>query len=240
MSFCLFFLSIGIASALSIEGSKHDFSPTGSAGGYSGNFYTSASRIKEICVFCHTPHGSTSSLGLLWNRTNSTHGFDTYSSSTLNATVGMPTGTSLMCMSCHDGVSSIAVNTLLNAPGAGNPPVNAYDTSMGDVIGDTYYLDNMFTDGTWGPNIGELIPGDTFNSNMTNDHPVSFFFDAALLANDQGLQLPSNTELLKRLGSAGSRRLECSTCHNVHDNAIPPFLVMDNTGSAMCLQCHKK
>jgi len=232
-------LMSGISEALSIVHSKHDFSPGGGGSGFAGNFKTS-STITEICVFCHTPHNGSSAMGVLWNRTNPANPFDPYTSSTLNAVVGAPTGKSLMCMSCHDGITSIAVNTLLNAPGSGNPTVSAYSTA-GDQLGDVYYLGNIFTDGGWDANIGELVPGDLPSKliNMKNDHPVSFNFDAAMAA-DSGIKLPNNAELLGRLGIAGNRRLECSTCHNVHDPAIEPFLVMSNDNSAMCLQCHNK
>jgi predicted CXXCH cytochrome family protein len=35
-------------------------------------------------------------------------------------------------------------------------------------------------------------------------------------------------------------KLECASCHTVHDNSNVPFLRADNTGSALCLKCHNK
>jgi len=34
--------------------------------------------------------------------------------------------------------------------------------------------------------------------------------------------------------------VECSSCHDPHDNTYGSFLVEDNSGSALCLRCHVK
>ncbi|MBM4032162.1 MAG: cytochrome c3 family protein [Planctomycetes bacterium] len=35
-------------------------------------------------------------------------------------------------------------------------------------------------------------------------------------------------------------RVECASCHDVHDSTNTPFLRMSNSGSALCLDCHNK
>ena len=35
-------------------------------------------------------------------------------------------------------------------------------------------------------------------------------------------------------------KVECSSCHLVHDPSIPPFLRKSNAGSQLCLTCHVK
>jgi predicted CXXCH cytochrome family protein len=136
-------------------------------------------------------------------------------------------------------VTSIAVggtpfsgtNVLLNAPGAGSPLVTT-DGTIWNVIGDLYYTGSIVGEG---PNIGGLgsAPYDSLAIDLSNDHPVSFPWPAGY----PDIQKPTNPKL--RLFGP-SERIECSTCHNVHDKAIPPFLSMSNANSAMCLQCHKK
>ena len=38
-----------------------------------------------------------------------------------------------------------------------------------------------------------------------------------------------------------SDKLECSSCHDVHNaDSNPHLLRIDNTGSALCLTCHDK
>ncbi len=35
-------------------------------------------------------------------------------------------------------------------------------------------------------------------------------------------------------------RVECSTCHDVHEYTNIPFLRISNSGSALCVTCHLK
>lgn len=250
----LLILIAGPVIAGTIVDSKHDFHfgnignnppgdpPTPFAGVWEvpgpGGF---PSAIDEICVFCHTPHGASKNIpGLstptwLWNRTNPTGlTYQMYSSSTFSgaATASTsPTGVSLMCMSCHDGVTSIAVNTLLNAPGSGNPTVSPNGIPAPGAMGNVYNGGAFLG---WGPNLGEQIPGGT-TINLSNDHPISFDWPT----NVPGLRTsPTDTRL--RLFGVGKNRVECATCHSVHDPTTVPFLAMPNTNSDMCRACHDK
>ena len=81
-------------------------------------------------------------------------------------------------------------------------------------------------------------------TDLRNDHPISFTYDAALATLDGGLFNPTSatTDLGGTIDNdlliAGE--MECATCHNVHDNSISPFLKIDNAGSNLCLTCHNK
>ncbi|MBN2755906.1 MAG: cytochrome c3 family protein [Bacteroidales bacterium] len=78
------------------------------------------------------------------------------------------------------------------------------------------------------------IPGGAnLGINLSNDHPIGFTYDAALVTADGGLNAPPAALLF-----AG--RMECASCHNVHDNTHGHFLRMPNAGSALCLTCHDK
>lgn len=79
-------------------------------------------RYGEICVYCHTPHGSNATVGApLWNRLlpagSSFTTYDKLGTSSLTQTVYQPGAASLPCLSCHDG--SQAVDAILNMPGSG-------------------------------------------------------------------------------------------------------------------------
>lgn len=90
--------------------------------------------------------------------------------------------------------------------------------------------------GTWGPNIGELTP--TLNTNpvnLSNDHPVAF----AWVTPNPGIWNDAPRDSRLRLFGP-TNRMECSTCHNVHDDTNSPFLAMSNDSSNMCMQCHDK
>jgi predicted CXXCH cytochrome family protein len=72
-------------------------------------------------------------------------------------------------------------------------------------------------------------------TDLSNDHPISFTYDAALATADGGLKTPPITGIPLFGG-----KMECATCHDVHDNANAPFLRASNAGSALCLKCHTK
>lgn len=72
-------------------------------------------------------------------------------------------------------------------------------------------------------------------TNLSNDHPISFDYNAALVALDPGLKDPATTGLPLYNG-----KLECATCHDVHNNTLDPFLRSTVVGSALCLKCHNK
>ncbi len=65
----------------------------------------------EVCKFCHTPHAARPDAPL-WNRGDPGTYYQTYTSTTLKARVGQPTGASRLCLSCHDG--TIALTQTLN------------------------------------------------------------------------------------------------------------------------------
>jgi len=188
-------LFAGVASA-AITGSAHDFAAQGWSTG-------------QICLPCHTPHNALGTLAPLWNHATTASTFTVYSSTTLNAVPGQPTGTSKACLSCHDGTVGLeafgGVATNVNHPGASK------------VLG----------------------------TDLSNDHPVSFTYDAALVTADGGLK-----NLTDSTGVAGkplvsnllfSGKVECASCHDVHNKYTQSKLLLkSNANSALCLTCHSK
>jgi len=78
-----------------IVGTPHDLS----ARGWGTN---------QVCIFCHTPHNAkTEQLAPLWNHASTMSTFTPYSSGSLTAVVGQPTGNSKACLSCHDGTVAL-------------------------------------------------------------------------------------------------------------------------------------
>lgn len=239
----------GSAEALTIVGSRHDFSTTGTGtSAFSGNFYVPdpvsgfTVPIDQVCVFCHTPHGAQTGVSApLWNRTSSPpaggYTYKMYSSSTMSASVpvGGPTGISALCMSCHDGVTSIAVGTLLNPPGDASPGQVTTTVPYNGVVGAVYNGDPL--NGGWRANLGNIDPVAPGLKiiDLSNDHPISFIYPT----NAPGIKAPADTRL-RLFGTAPNKTLECATCHLVHDNAFQPFLAMPNDTSQMCLACHIK
>jgi predicted CXXCH cytochrome family protein len=82
-------------------------------------------------------------------------------------------------------------------------------------------------------------------TDLRDDHPVSFVYDAALASVDGGLRNPT----LSSSGLGGTidddmllgNKLQCASCHDVHNGSgLPRLLVKSNAASALCLTCHCK
>jgi predicted CXXCH cytochrome family protein len=90
-----------------------------------------------------------------------------------------------------------------------------------------------------------MTGGSVLGTSLSNDHPISITYDAALATSDGGLQNP--TTALSGLGGTitanmlVSNKMQCSSCHDVHNGAgVAHLLLKSNAGSALCLTCHKK
>ncbi len=205
-----------------IAGSKHDLSSTGTNGQVD-------SARNEICVFCHTPHNANTAVtdAPLWNKDLTTQSFTPYDSTTLDATmptagVDGVTGVSKLCLSCHDGA------TALDAFGATTRDVfrGEGDDILGSAAGDVDWTGSYAEIGTV----------------LSASHPVSFEYDVAISNGDTGLKTRVEDNAVDQLlfGAQSARKVECASCHDVHDDTNGPFLVMANTNSALCLTCHDK
>ena len=95
-------------------------------------------------------------------------------------------------------------------------------------------------------NGNEFVSGnDLIGTDLTDDHPVSFVYDATLASTDGGLNDPTTTN--SGLGGTidddmliGSQ-LQCASCHDVHNGSgVGHLLVKSNSNSDLCLTCHAK
>ena len=195
---------------------KHNFSsPTQSPNAF---FWGT----NQVCVFCHTAHNADPTAGALWNHeTNPGQSYDMYNSPTLDMIQSTgPHQGSLICLSCHDG--TIAVNSLNNLPGpagAGN-----YGTPGGAGLDGTGRL-SMSSDAFVGTDLGD-------------DHPVGITYDT----NQDAAFHPKTGNAANYPDKLLSEGLyvECTSCHNPHDNTYSNFLIESNANSDLCLRCHIK
>jgi hypothetical protein len=104
---------------------------------------------------------------------------------------------------------------------------------------------------------------DAFNADanlttdLSNDHPISFVYDAALATTDPGLFDP--TTKIVTIGSGSFSKtgsisevmlennvLQCQGCHSVHNDFVAGTAISDALlkitigGSELCLACHNK
>ncbi|MBI3996248.1 MAG: cytochrome c3 family protein [Candidatus Omnitrophica bacterium] len=93
-----------------IAGTKHNLSASGPGS------VKAPGASDDVCIFCHTPHNANPSRAL-WNQALPGAAYTLYTSVTLKATLQQPTGSSRLCLSCHDG--TLALGNLRMPPSAG-------------------------------------------------------------------------------------------------------------------------
>jgi len=104
---------------------------------------------------------------------------------------------------------------------------------------------------------------DAFNADanletdLSNDHPISFVYDTALATSDGALFDPATTTVtigsgsFTRTGSIAdvmlaNNVLQCQSCHSVHNDFVAGTAISDALlkisigGSQLCLTCHNK
>lgn len=162
----------------------------------------------DVCIFCHTPHNG-STEAPLWNRYSSGAFYTPYNSTTMKAAVGQPTGASKLCLSCHDGTVALGMVRSRTKPIA----------MAGGTLKMPKGRSNLGTD-------------------LSDDHPVSFTYDPALLSKDKELRNPGSLSGAVQLDHSG--QLQCTSCHDSHNNQFGKFLVVNNEQSALCVACHNK
>jgi predicted CXXCH cytochrome family protein len=160
----------------SIVNSLHNLSVSGPGG-------LKSSSESEICVFCHTPHNSLPS-SPLWNKDDPGYTYTLYHSSTIQAAPGQPDGTSILCLSCHDGT-----------------------TALGSVLSRTG--DIPFTGG-----ITSLPQGaSNLSTDLANDHPISFDYTTSLSAADGQLKDPASVHSSISLRNGRMQCTSCHDPH---------------------------
>ena len=191
---------LSIVKAQSIINTVHNLS-------VSGPGTIKATIETEICVFCHTPHKSAPKTAL-WNKSLPGINYDLYKSTTEKAVSGQPDGSSILCLSCHDG--TVALGNVISRP----KPIS-------------------FSNG-----ITKLPTGKTnITTDLSDDHPVSFTYDAALTSLDLQLKEPSAINLPIKLEK---NKVQCTSCHDPHNNVNKKFLIVSNENSALCNYCHQQ
>lgn len=246
-----------------IFNTKHNLGSTGLNA--SSNF----SGTKEICVFCHTPHGGDGAVAApLWNRYTSPGTFQTYDqsgSNTLDAHIEPVGSVSIACLSCHDGTQ--AMDTLINQPGSGSE-VKAFSNGVWSGLAarnngrlDVRVITNLGKDLTNDHPIGVQYAGGGYSESNPAGGGVDRDFMPAesKIEGTTRVWWVNNTsegdtndfdkvdmKLYTRVGTAGVNAgepqpyVECASCHDPHVDKNPTFLRRNPAGSAVCLTCHNK
>jgi len=164
----------------------------------------------RICIFCHIPHQKGSAVQYLWNRTDPANPYIPYFSSTLKADVGQPTGSSRMCLSCHDG--TIALGAIASSP-----------EEIPFRGGIRFIPENRASH---------------LDTDLSDDHPISFVYDEMLAMEKRQIREPSTLTPQVKLENSQLQCTACHDPHHnsygnflVMDNAASALCMAchDNT-----------
>jgi predicted CXXCH cytochrome family protein len=73
-------------------------------------------------------------------------------------------------------------------------------------------------------------------TDLSNDHPIGIEYPA----NDAGYNPPAGFNGVKLITINGAQRVECTSCHEPHNNGLGNFLRRTLDESLICLECHNK
>ena len=102
--------------------------------------------------------------------------------------------------------------------------------ALGDLVSESKTVE-MAGSSTMPPGHGLI------GTDLRDDHPISFPY-ADSLARSKGALTPPNA-WDPRVKLDARAELQCTSCHNPHNDQWGKFMVMDNQASALCRQCHK-
>ena len=196
ITLCILFGVTQLSYGQHIAGSDHDFSGDGWSGG-------------QICFPCHTPHNAdiTVAESPLWNHAVTASSYTLYTSNTLNATMGQPSATSKLCLSCHDG--SVAIDSYGGTTGT---TTIGGDANFGTNLKKHHPISFTYNDALATADGGLHAPSTT-NSGLGSSINSDLLFGGKMeCASCHDVHNGAGVSNLLRKSNSGSAL--CLTCHN--------------------------
>ena len=162
-------------------------------------------------------------------------------------------GVGEICVFCHTPHSASATRALWNRD---LPPVvyNLYSSSTLEATlnqptgasrlclschDGTTALGSLRVSPATGPvTLGPLAGRASLGTDLSDDHPVSFVYDSPL-ALKQG-QLAEPAAVPRAIPRDSTQQMQCTSCHEPHDDRYRKFLRVDDRGAALCTTCHRQ
>lgn len=85
--------------------------------------------------------------------------------------------------------------------------------------------------------LGPLTGRASLGTDLSDDHPISFVYDSPLALRRGELADPSALGRLLRLDD--TQQLQCTSCHEPHEDQYRSFLRGDDRAGALCTTCHR-
>lgn len=243
----------------------HNLSPGGAGARRMGAAGGASSSDDDLCVFCHTPHNAAGQQGL-WNREMDPVTYKLYDSSTTEAEMQQPTGSSRLCLSCHDGV--LALGSMKRHGRSGLPKMTG-SKALGTDLSDDHPISFVY-DQALAARRGDLVApsalkgpvqlDDSGQMQCTSCHdahgdryPKFLVVDprrSSLCVSchrlphwNESAHAESNAPLTKSvavadLGLSTVGDAGCLGCHTSHAAAHPSRLLTASSEEGVCLRCH--
>ncbi len=243
---CIIVLWSGTCRAVGVKGTPHDMSASSTTTG------PKATTETQLCVFCHTPHGAYQERALWNHQLSAVTQYTLPTSPTqLSTPTNPPDGSSKLCLSCHDG--TVAIGAVLRDAGQSNATIPMAGTGPGGVMPGSPVSGQHAS-----ANLGTDLSGTHLVSIAVNDHLITDK-NAQYANNLTSMQLayppPGDPVKLSRTGNlykgepgVNSLGVQCTSCHDPHDNTNGMFLVKPVTdtsqttlslqGGTLCATCH--
>lgn len=228
-------LALPMVARAGILNTPHDFSTE--------SWNIAPSDNNSVCGACHQPHNADSRVVPLWAHASTESTFKMYNNENVPAANlqsnpdGEPAGISKACLSCHDG--TVAINTYGGTTWGGTGIMITNSANLGTDLTHTHPISLVYDDSIAGEGVGK----------------DKYLYDPAtrnVLVPDSGPFDPGNDPTVKGFLLNGGNRLECSACHDVHNQIGSPYhkdlnpkLVkivgtQGGKGSLLCRSCHDK
>ena len=246
---------IGPSLSGTILGTKHDFTGLNARAGVVAMSHVAFSDYGSPCVYCHIPPDKSGSAAPgnaadteqsieatlkqgaalggnpSWNRfLPDPDSYNLYDSRSLENKVRTPSPISLLCLSCHDG--TMALDMTVFKPNGWN---NSQDAALHVRLngGD----DLMSCGKCHNGQVAHSIEIKHLGTDLRNDHPISMQY-AGLNSKDADFWAPDSRYGFDNGVKLYDGKVECATCHNVHDPDIN--LLLRATSDRLCETCHIK
>ncbi len=255
---------IGPSLSGTILGTKHDFTGLNSRVGVVAMSGVAFSDYGSPCVYCHIPdtQGRDSAAGdrtstaasagteavtqsiehamkqgaalggnPSWNRfLPNPDSYNLYDSRSLENKVRTPSPISLLCLSCHDG--TMALDMTVFKPNGWN---SSEDAALHVRLNGGNDL--MSCGKCHNGKVAHSIEIKHLGTDLRNDHPISMQY-AGLSQKDTDFWAPDSPYGFDNGVKLYDGKVECATCHNVHNPDIN--LLLRETSDRLCETCHIK
>lgn len=254
--------------AAGLRETSHNLSPSALGRRFVGSMVAVPSvdgTDSDLCVYCHTPHSAKTQRGL-WSRALEPVRYKLYESSTTEARLQQPNGSSRLCLSCHDGTMAAGS---MSRPGAAAAGKMTGRGVIGTDLSDDHPISFVYDQSLVArrrdlTNPASLIGGARLDPSgqvqctschdaHADRHPQFLVADPAFSALCLACHRPqqwresvhatssagaTGTASLPGLGYASVGENGCSSCHRSHGAEHPQRLLTSATEEGVCFSCH--